>query len=570
MFGILGGGSNIFAGRRDPTQERQPPPLPTSIRFPSLSALTLDESSKTANGSSISNLQKRISEVRRPSDLKVDLLQSLNLKTTSDVAINDIIPCEYLPPVSWTNRERHTETELDNYPPADAKQLHNGREAPGFRDFSIRLREALVPNETGYDMLAGRTRPDANTPRLAQLRRFWEGLDGMASYWDTSQDEYILPKDKDPSDEQAAEENSSNAGGLDVKAQSPSTDEPRKRAKTDGLHSTAPPRVPSSRHHPSAKPSPVYPPGTYRGHRMSTGSEMPDTHRLDTVRCLIESCIWPFGLSIQPPRRPPLLLTGNLLTPVKLAYSVWRIPPERERAQQRWLEGPIFGVSCRSETRFETDSLESVVDGVSEVAAMLLLAQERARCGRVEKKPGEGQWWTERARWGGGLGGEIGDAVVDKVEVLGVGKGAESGGVGGLNDVVGRPKHPDGKPTVKRAVEAWKVLKPGVGYWDPKVVYEPIGRMKGSEYDEVFLVSALNHHISISKLRVHQQYLDAITAGEWPDSELTESEENMLHISRSRWFDLFLSEDRAEAISALWGLSTWLCRMEEDEEMQQS
>ena len=47
------------------------------------------------------------------------------------------------------------------------------------------------------------------------------------------------------------------------------------------------------------------------------------------------------------------------------------------------------------------------LDLMREVAAMLLLGQERAREGKSPTIPGQGKWYTTVPRWGGGPGGEI-------------------------------------------------------------------------------------------------------------------------------------------------------------------
>lgn len=465
--------ASIFAGRRDPTKERLAPPLPTTVTFPSLCTLREAKSAVVNDETSISNIQKRISGIRKPSDLTVDLLHSLNVNFTTDEPLDDWVPSGHLPPQSWIESANEYTGDPQG---SSSRRLYSGREAPGRKEFSIRVKEVLVSNDVGYGMLAGRIKPDANTPRLAHLRRFWEGLDGMASYWDTSLDEYIPRKPEETSEQQATPE----LKGVTKKASIQSS-EPRKRTKTDG---TTSPSISSS--NPPSVPGRERPPGTYRGHRMSNGADMPEMLRSDTIRPLVEACAWPFGLTVTPPRRPPLLAMGNIRVPVKLAYSVWRVPKEREKAQGRWLEGPMLGVSCRNETNFTTDNVESIVDTVSEIAALLLLAQERAREGKQESKPGEGKWWTERPRWGGGPGGEIGDAAGSKDGPVDVTKGKPGGD--DTDTAIGQLMLLARKGAKKSTgADAWKLLKPGFGYWDPKAVYEPIGKAKGSPFDEVWL-----------------------------------------------------------------------------------
>jgi hypothetical protein len=41
-------------------------------------------------------------------------------------------------------------------------------------------------------------------------------------------------------------------------------------------------------------------------------------------------------------------------------------------------------------------------------------------------------------------------------------------------------------------VEAWKVVRAGLGFWDPKVQWEAIGKNVGDGYDEVSSISSLH------------------------------------------------------------------------------
>lgn len=70
------------------------------------------------------------------------------------------------------------------------------------------------------------------------------------------------------------------------------------------------------------------------------------------------------------------------------------------------------------------------------------------------------------------------------------------------------------------------------------------------------MVSCVNHHISILRLRVHEKYLDYITNGGNPRGESWFE----LPMERSRWYDLFKPEDRKEAMHGIWGVIGYLMR----------
>lgn len=144
--------------------------------------------------------------------------------------------------------------------------------------------------------------------------------------------------------------------------------------------------------------------------------------------------------------------------------------------------------------------------------------------------------------------------------------------------------------------DRWKKLRPGPGVWDRKMKYMKIGapppqtspppgsqppsaneagKHMGAEEtkarvgeDEVFLVSAINHHVALLSMRVSSRYLRWL-AGE--DDEEEESEHAAkqgqeqgqgqgLQLKRTRWFDLFDEADRVEFVEGLWQVMGWLMR----------
>jgi len=70
------------------------------------------------------------------------------------------------------------------------------------------------------------------------------------------------------------------------------------------------------------------------------------------------------------------------------------------------------------------------------------------------------------------------------------------------------------------------------------------------------MVSCVNHHISVLRLRVHEKYLDYILKGGNSIGEPWFE----LPMERSRWFDLFNPTDRTEAFIAIWGVMSYMMR----------
>ncbi|KAI9850727.1 MAG: hypothetical protein M1824_003109, partial [Vezdaea acicularis] len=170
-------------------------------------------------------------------------------------------------------------------------------------------------------------------------------------------------------------------------------------------------------------------------------------------------------------------------------------------------------------------------------------------------------------------------------------------------------------------VESWARLSPGSGIWDPRCGYARIGAPASgldgngggggvSAFDEVFLVSSLNHHVALVRVRVSNSYLRWVEGGvgvrvpvppsgrrretpegasagarsadlDMPDDppasaaaagnaragkaqrELdTEDKQEwyVLDVKRSRWFDLLDRGDRLEAMRGVWGVLAYLMR----------
>jgi hypothetical protein len=99
----------------------------------------------------------------------------------------------------------------------------------------------------------------------------------------------------------------------------------------------------------------------------------------------------------------------------------------------------------------------------------LIIAQERAREGKEEKKPGVGKWWCEAPRWGGGPGGEVGNPVGnsdDPAPPVGRGRTGSRG---------------DRRTNLKR------LDRQSSSTWDKRIKYQAIGKNEESGVDDVSL-----------------------------------------------------------------------------------
>lgn len=77
------------------------------------------------------------------------------------------------------------------------------------------------------------------------------------------------------------------------------------------------------------------------------------------------------------------------------------------------------------------------------------------------------------------------------------------------------------------------------------------------------MISSLNHHISVLRLRVHPQYIKYLTDGVMPHDVPLEADWCSPKLQRTRWFDLFNVDDRTEAMRGIWGIMSYLMRKQE-------
>ncbi|SMY25112.1 unnamed protein product [Zymoseptoria tritici ST99CH_1A5] len=560
---------SAFAGTSihniDPESERDPPKDATPVTFPTR---PVPPTRPWSDALPPPNLRGLYSRIMKLSDICDDHLEALNIQVLPDCSPEDLIPKvpdgkSYFPALSSDSTPiingGTSYADATKADPATAKKR---------AEFEERLAELRIDNDTAFRIITRSTKPGVNKPKLAYLRKFWEGLESMSEYWDTSLDQIYegVP--------------SSAAGGSDGKRQRLDSVHGEENGKENGKENDsfeATNQTPSLdiTPPPEACPTPTQPTTNtcllYKGRRISTGRDMPDSFRSDTLKTFLEAVTWPFNCNVTAPRRLPILQMNHLNVPVRQTAAVYRVPTERRKARAGFIEGPIMGLQARPETEFDAVGMEdrqrngkARLDAMREVGGLLQLAQERSRKGKMEKKPGEGHWWTEKPRWGGGKGGEV--------EAEGLNAESKDVLMVDGDGIAAPPPPPIAKlpPSRRRKTPAmlWSELKCGSSLWDAKTEYEAIGKDPDSEWDEIFQVSSLNHHVSILKLTVHNAYTEYITTGQMPMSPPQSAtdengEERQWHtpkLQRTRWYDLFNVDDRVEAFRALWGVMEWLTR----------
>ncbi|EEP76016.1 predicted protein [Uncinocarpus reesii 1704] len=465
----------------DVDKERTPPPPATPLDFPSYIA---HQEPRPVGELSCDKLHRLLSRLKRPQDLTREFLDALNLRVEPDVAPVDLIPgdtLKSLPPFKWPNESEQPEASASSPAAAASNLMCNGSPFPDREKYDTLRRELLFDNDDAFRSLARlEPLPGRQKIRVAHARKFWSGLEHMSQYWDTSLDQYIERPthcSPDATSTQDALLGPSSEDKMDIDSD---TFARNKDIKSDSANPHSDPAAAGT---------------TYKGRRIGTGKDMPETAREEALRGFLEMVSWSFGCQPSIPFLPPRLFVKGLLFPVRQNVTISRAPQDRQLARKGFLEGPVMIVQCRGETVFHAPNSafnhSEACDILRETAAMLLCAQERGREGCTESKPGDGKWWATEPRWGGAPNdGPVGDEEGAQLERRGSAPAADAK----KNDSK-RPKHDrhpfsqrrggSGQSRRRSMSDQWKVVQPGPGLWDKKMKYMRIGKPVDSPFDDV-------------------------------------------------------------------------------------
>lgn len=380
--------------------------------------------------------------------------------------------------------EKTPDQEIPGIEPMTVQSLmNNDKPFPPQEKYDLLKNEILADNEDAFREVS-RMPPLPGRPkvRIAHTRKFWIGLEKMSQYWDTSKDQYIEPAEggarKDDAD---SNKNKMLADGQNV-ADSFIMD----TTSSESMDIDQNEQDVTSNDKAIGEEAPVVPTAMYKGRRVSTGSQMPEEMREEAVRGFLEMIAWQFGCQAHTPSLPPRLAVQNLLFPIRESFALSRSPQDRQAARKGILEGPLIVGQCRNETTFCGDgettgqSHAEMCDLLREVGAMLLSAQERAREGSTEIKPGDGKWWTTNPRWGGleqGVTGEKATRVEDEP--------SEEPNKRSRHDRSSHSSRRSGSSRKMSVSDKWKLVQPGASLWDRKMTYMQIGNDKNSHFDDV-------------------------------------------------------------------------------------
>lgn len=496
----------------------------------------------------------------RPAD-QVDIthLEALGVLVRPDVSLSDLIPDSSCFP-SFDEWDTLSQEDAHAVDAESRRALCDDRLSPGASKY-VDLRQGLLTDNDRAFRAVRRLaqKPGEQYVRLGYCHDFFRSLETLTSFWDdTAADKpSIHPDEKMPID------------GGESAAKSCGNDQ-------------------------------------YAFYRTSAGTSMPPQYRTQLLTSFLRLVTYDFSCSVTSRQEPRLYIKSPAPGQKHSNFTsgcsfIYRMPLDREFAKRGIIEGPLAAVSPRHATLPPRNGRDrdSVIDLSREVIAALITAQQRSREGREEERIGQGAWWTTTPRWGGGPGGPIGKeaealeskdptAVVvgDKDERPGTSgsvvegdpstaakdgassgsssrssssRGSSSRNSGGSSPT--QPPHPK-RPRKGLAIyDAYRMVRPPSKQWDPKTKYAAIGRQRGVDYDDVFVISCLYHHISILRVRVPDRLLDVLS-GAIPDPGV--QARGRLDIWRTRWYDFFVAEDRVEAMKAVWAVMAYAMRKQRD------
>ncbi|KAH8887081.1 hypothetical protein GQ53DRAFT_750269 [Thozetella sp. PMI_491] len=563
-----------------PTEPPKDVPPPTPVNFPQCRPVVRPEGNGATGATGATgepkpdkHLAALLQSIFRPTELTMAHFEALGVHVVPDAAPADLVPDPaYIPDfAAWAALDpdaAHLANESTRRP------LNNGNLSPGCQIYLDRRRELTIANSDAFRTVRRVPPPKGKSQaRLGNSFEFYRHLDLFSSFWeDTSK-----PK---PSSRRQDEGESKEASGD---------------------------------------------PEEYKYYRTSSGNQMPSEYRQNITSAFLKLVAYDFGCNVSASRvEPRLYMTYHVpdpspgSSPRRSSYFssacsfVFRTPQTREAARAGLVEGPLAAVSARHITSFPpsrpapspptlsgvpaaaptvtpgdlSGEKDSAIDLARELIAALVTAQHRSRQNQTEKRIGEGEWWATKRRWGGGPGGPIGrevemqasadTAVGDKDTLPLEAAPAPAPAAPAPQEWAPRrpsarflPPHPSSSKSSKRLKKSgnlpmydnYRLVRPPASAWDPKAKYEAIGRAQGVDYDDVFLFSSLFHHIAVMRVRVPDRLLQVLEGAE--DSSSVRSW-GKLEMQRSRWFDLFKSDDRVAAMELVWSIMAYLMRKVEE------
>jgi len=307
-------------------------------------------------------------------------------------------------------------------------------------------------------------------------------------------------------------------------------------------------------------------------------SGMPDRFREDLVKNFLEPLGWGFGIRYNPPRQPAKVALVNSLFQARLDLVAYLPPTAAEDRKAGIVEGPVYGVQCRHEENFTCPGSRDRISAVGELppvsasntdTAMLdAAAAPKTPTPTVSRAPSPPPT-SMRARKRSKKEPEVVDEFLGS---KGEEKTFDPRDLKELRRTKGNWREGDVWDLAREvsallavAQERRKAAKKP-GEIVKKCRYRVVGREQGW-WDDVYLISSIHSHISISHLRISDAYLRFLETNRFPNanhSHIQGSDDWAgLHVRRTKWWNLLDPKDRCEAAVAVGSVMNRMCKDEE-------
>ncbi len=501
--------------RNEAMKEPKPPSPATPLDFPRCTPRGMPRNQLDER----EDLVQVFADVSRKANKKH--LNALNLKVAPDTPLDQLLPSGYVPPLSWSHEHTPSEgTQMLALPLSSSPYLSNGTPIPTRKTYYDMVKELLYDKEDAFRPLRRQAPlPDRPPARIMYFRKFWERLMTVASFWDSSADNYFLR----PSDDSADDTSQKGKSAMDIYDMR--ADAQRADGDEDPFNAANQARVNAANNSERKVEK-------YTGHRIGAGSEMPIRFLEDTLTTFVETICYAFRCKVGFPQyqhQSRLNLRDVVVSLLPVPGSVFRIPKDRSQAKKGTKEGPLLGIYVRHLPGLPREQLQfrekgdkigegkyETLDLITEVGVMLMQAQRRAREGKVESIPGTGKWWTTAPRFGGNSGGGLhireGDTAIASASID-AGAGASKDKTVEVppsnnfpasvemssSDSLQQPgietsKTAKAAPTkgarppqkkVRRTVGSWPDMQAPASAWEKNVKYQAVGKDWESDYEEV-------------------------------------------------------------------------------------
>lgn len=278
-----------------------------------------------------------------------------------------------------------------------------------------------------------------------------------------------------------------------------------------------------------------------------------------------------------PPRPSPKFNLQCSRFSIHLNYHIYKTPDDPQEARSGLVDGPVMGMQIRHEHAFKAlaDPQAVLRKKRKKLMAAAIAAkapptpeEEEARRKKAEKEKARAE---RKAKLGIPVRRSRGPSADEEPEE----KPIEGEMKEEVDDLLGNEgilvQGADGTPQdivgITREIVALlsiAQLRARDGTSERKVRFRAIGKEEGY-WDDVFMVTCLHHHVSISHLRVSKPYLRFLKTGKLPNKDhpfIKEGGWEKLQLRKTRYWSLMEPKERTEAARALVTVLKWATRNE--------